>query len=58
MVSEIVSVDFVFVLTLVGAKVSVTVGATGAVTVNAAVAVTVLPPAGPVVSAFAAMVLV
>ena len=58
MLNEIVSVDFVFVLTLVGAKVSVMVGATGAVTVNAAVAVAVLPPAGPVVSAFAAILFV
>jgi hypothetical protein len=58
LLSEIVSVDFEFVLTLVGAKVSVMFGATGAVTVNAAEAVAVLPPAGPVVSAFAAMVLV
>jgi hypothetical protein len=55
---ESVSVDFVFVLTLAGAKLSVTVGATGADTVSVAVAVAVLPPAGPVVSAFAAMLLV
>ena len=58
LLSEIVSIDFVFVLTLVGAKVSVIVGATGAVTASVAVAVAVLPPAGPVVSALAAMVLV
>jgi hypothetical protein len=54
----IVSVELEFVLTLVGAKVSVIVGATGVVTVSVAVAVAVLPPAGPVVSAFAAMLLV
>lgn len=58
MLSEIVSVDFEFVLTLVGAKVSVMFGVAGAVTVSAAEAVAVLPPAGPVVSAFAAIVLV
>ncbi len=52
-----VSVDFVLVLTLAGAKVSVIVGGTGAATVSVAVAVAVLPPAGPVVSAFAAMAL-
>jgi hypothetical protein len=54
----IVSVELEFVLTLVGAKVSLIVGATGVVTVSVAVAVAVLPPAGPVVSAFAAMLLV
>ncbi len=53
-----VSVDFELALILAGAKVSVTVGATGADTVSVAVAVAVLPPAGPVVSAFAAMLLV
>jgi hypothetical protein len=54
----IVSVDLELVLTLAGAKVSAIVGATGAVTLSVAVAVAVLPPAGPVVSAFAAMLLV
>jgi hypothetical protein len=53
-----VSTDWELVLTLAGANVSVIVGATGAVTLSVAVAVAVLPPAGPVVSAFAAMVLV
>ena len=53
-----VSVDWLLVLTLAGAKAAETVGATGALTVKEAVAVAVLPPAGPVVSAFAGMLLV
>jgi hypothetical protein len=54
----IVSVELELVLTLAGAKVSVIVGAIGAVTDSVAVALAVLPPAGPVVSALAAMLLV
>ena len=47
-----------FVLTLVGEKLSLRVGATGVVTVRVAEAVAALPPAGPVVKAFAAMLAV
>jgi hypothetical protein len=54
----IVSVDLLLTLTLEGANAAETVGATGAVTPSEAVAVAVLPPAGPVVSAFAGMLLV
>lgn len=58
MLKVMLSVDLLFVLTLVGAKLSVTVGAAGVVTVRVAVAVAVLPPAGPVVRALAAILLV
>src|SRR5277367_4965696 len=47
-----------FTATLAGVKLSDTVGAFGAVTVSVAELVAALPPAGPVVRAFAAMVLV
>ena len=53
-----VSVDWVLMFTLAGANAALTVGGTGAETVTAAVAVAVLPPAGPVVSAFAGILLV
>lgn len=53
-----VSVDLLLVLTLAGEKLSLRLGAIGVTTVSVAVAVAVLPPAGPVVKAFTAMLLV
>lgn len=52
----IVSVDTAFSVTLAGENASLKVGASGAVTVSVAEAAAALPPAGPVISAFAAMV--
>jgi len=53
-----VSVDLPPVLTLAGEKLSLRLGATGVTTLSVALAVAVLPPAGPVVKAFAAMLVV
>jgi hypothetical protein len=54
----IVSVDLVFSPTLAGDKAWTIVGAIGGVAVNVAAAAALLPPAGPVDSACAAMVFV
>jgi len=53
-----VSVEFAFCPMLAGENASATVGAFGLVTVNVDDEVAVLPPAGPVMSTLAAMVLV
>jgi len=58
LLNVIVSVDAAFTLTLDGENAAEIVGAIGAVTVNVAVAAAVLPPAGPVMSALAAMLFV
>ncbi len=56
--SVMVSVELPFCPTLAGAKASDTVGGFGTVTVSIAWLAAALPPAGPVMSAFAATALV
>jgi hypothetical protein len=57
LLSVTVSVELAFCPTLEGANASATVGGCGAVTVSVAVLAVALPPAGPVIRAFAAIAL-
>src|SRR5208282_455295 len=57
LLNVMVSVELAFCATLEGENASATAGGFGAMTVSVDEAVAALPPAGPVVSALAAMVL-